>query len=61
MEVKNWNDFLMIAKHMREAQKTYFRNRTGMGDCKRLEKEFDDAIAHIEKARAEKAQGKLFE
>lgn len=48
---ENWGDFLRMAKNMREAQKNYFKRHTGMNECKKLERDFDDAIAHIEKCR----------
>ena len=60
MRPENWGDVLRMAKYMREAQKRYFKSCTGMDECKRLEKEFDDAIAHIERCRTERAQRKLF-
>lgn len=60
MRIENWGDFLRIAKEMRDAQKRYFKNRAGMGECKRLEREFDDAIEHIERCRVERAQRTLF-
>lgn len=60
MRIGSWNDFLRLAKNMREAQKHCFKTRTGMNECKRLEKEFDEAITHIERCRMERAQRTLF-
>ena len=47
---------------MREAQKAYFKNRSPsyLNESKRLEKEIDNEINHVQKAIEERNNPKLF-
>lgn len=54
-------EFFDKVSRMREAQKEYFRTRSGraLSDSKRLEKEIDDEIERVEKVIEEKNNPKM--
>ena len=47
----NYKKFLLLVKELRETQKTYFRVRSPflLEKAKKLEKQVDKAIEHLEK------------
>jgi hypothetical protein len=54
-------EFFDKVSRMREAQKEYFRTRSGraLSDSKRLEKEIDDEIERVEKVMEKKNNPKM--